>query len=109
MDVPQLLCMRLSRASACLTQTGDGTNAVRDALVEACDPVIGLTIVNQALDTFLKRVSRDSTVDISARTGAYCFCLVAMAKFILVLPAEVVEDELPRVQGSLIKVSRRVR
>ncbi|KAG8885181.1 suppressor of tub2 mutation [Tulasnella sp. 331] len=81
----------------------EGTNAIRDALVEVCDPVIGLTIVHQDLDAFLKRVGREPSSPTEARTSSYCFCLVAMAKFILLLPAEVVEDELPRVQASLLK------
>ncbi|KAG9014262.1 suppressor of tub2 mutation [Tulasnella sp. JGI-2019a] len=81
----------------------EATNSIRDALVEACDPVIGLTIVHQDLDAFLKRAGKEPSAGAEARTSSYCFCLVAMAKFILLLPAEVVEDELPRVQGSLLK------
>lgn len=85
-------------------QAYEGTNAIRDALVEKCDPVIGLTIVHQDLDAFLKRSTKDDSITDAARTTSYSFCLVAMAKFILLLPAEVLEDELPRVQGSLLKV-----
>jgi len=34
---------------------------------------------------------------------AYCFGLVAIAKYILMLPAEVLEEELPRIKPTILK------
>lgn len=88
----------------CSLQVFEATNAIRDVLIEKYDPIMGLSTVHRGLEDFLKRpVADESLVD--ARTSSYCFSLVALAKFILLLPPEVLEDELPRLKITLITVS----
>ncbi|KIO19258.1 hypothetical protein M407DRAFT_11490 [Tulasnella calospora MUT 4182] len=79
----------------------EATNAIRDVLIEKCDPIMGLSTVNRGLEDFLKRPAAEESL-VDARTSSYCFSLVALAKFILLLPGEVLEDELPRLKGTLI-------
>jgi CLIP-associating protein 1/2 len=38
------------------------------------------------------------------KAATYAFGLIALGKFILLLPAEVLEDELPRLKGTLTSV-----
>lgn len=56
------------------------------------------------------RAFRDSPLpaltDLDIKNGTYAFGLIALGKFILRLPAEVLEDELPRLRATLISVSR---
>ncbi|KAG8938284.1 suppressor of tub2 mutation [Tulasnella sp. 408] len=79
----------------------EATNAIRDVLIEKCDPILGLSTVHRSLEGFLKRPAPEESL-VDARTSSYCFSLVALAKFILLLPAEVLEDELPRLKNTLI-------
>lgn len=59
------------------------------------------------------RVFRDSPIPFGSNTeikdGSYAFGLIALGKFMLRLPAEVLEDELPRLKATLIAVSARHR
>ncbi|KAG8929562.1 suppressor of tub2 mutation [Tulasnella sp. 418] len=80
----------------------EATSGVRDALIERSDPVFGLTTIHRNLEDFLKKPPPDSSL-VDAKTSSYCFGLVAIAKFILMLPPEVLEDQLPRIKGLLIK------
>lgn len=84
-------------------QVFEATNAIRDVLIEKCDPILGLSTVHRSLEGFLKRPAPEESL-VDARTSSYCFSLVALAKFILLLPAEVLEDELPRLKNTLITV-----
>lgn len=79
----------------------EATNAIRDVLIEKCDPILGLSTVHRNLEDFLKKPAVEESLA-EARTSSYCFSLVALAKFILLLPPEVLEDELPRLKGTLI-------
>ncbi|KAG8992281.1 suppressor of tub2 mutation, partial [Tulasnella sp. 427] len=79
----------------------EATNAIRDVLIEKCDPIMGLATVHRGLEDFLKRSVVDETL-VDARTSSYCFALVALAKLMLLLPPEVLEDELPRLKNTLI-------
>lgn len=80
------------------------TTQFRDALTSRIEPVYGLTIMHASIRAF-----RDSPLhvltDLDVKNGTYAFGLIALGKFILRLPAEVLEDELPRLKVTLISVS----
>jgi CLIP-associating protein 1/2 len=46
-----------------------------------------------------------SPSDVELANGTYAFGLIALGKFILRLPKEVLEDELPRLRTTLTSVS----
>ncbi|TBU58755.1 clasp N terminal-domain-containing protein [Dichomitus squalens] len=77
------------------------TNFFRDTLTSRIEPVYGLTTLHAALRAF-----RDAPLPPSATTeirdGTYAFGLIALGKFFLRLPAEVLEEELPRLRSTLI-------
>ncbi|KAI0301798.1 clasp N terminal-domain-containing protein [Multifurca ochricompacta] len=79
----------------------EATNTLRDALATRVEAVYGLTTLHAALVSF-----RASPVPLSCleevKAGSYAFGLIALAKFALRLPAEVLEDELPRLKHTLI-------
>ncbi|KAF9485369.1 hypothetical protein BDN70DRAFT_871407 [Pholiota conissans] len=79
----------------------EGTTAIRDALASKADPVYGLTTIHASLKQFQSEAppSADSA-DVKAAT--YAFGLMALGKFILRLPAEIAEEELPRLKTTLI-------
>lgn len=47
----------------------------------------------------------EPALDAGAKAGSHAFGLIALGKFILRLPAEVLEEELPRLKQTLIAVS----
>ncbi|KAH9894282.1 clasp N terminal-domain-containing protein [Cubamyces lactineus] len=77
------------------------TNLFRDTLTSRIEPVYGLTTLHASLRAF-----RDTPPPPSATTeirdGTYAFGLIALGKFFLRLPAEVLEEELPRLRSTLI-------
>ncbi|OSC99183.1 hypothetical protein PYCCODRAFT_1480052 [Trametes coccinea BRFM310] len=77
------------------------TNLFRDTLTSRIEPVYGLTTLHACLRAF-----RDTPPPPSATTeirdGTYAFGLIALGKFFLRLPAEVLEEELPRLRSTLI-------
>ncbi|KAI0771878.1 clasp N terminal-domain-containing protein [Trametes elegans] len=77
------------------------TNLFRDTLTSRIEPVYGLTTLHASLRAF-----RDTPPPPSATTeirdGTYAFGLIALGKFFLRLPAEVLEEELPRLRATLI-------
>ncbi|KAI9067582.1 hypothetical protein FKP32DRAFT_1588408 [Trametes sanguinea] len=77
------------------------TNLFRDTLTSRIEPVYGLTTLHACLRAF-----RDTPPPPSATTeirdGTYAFGLIALGKFFLRLPAEVLEEELPRLRATLI-------
>ncbi|OJT13545.1 Protein STU1 [Trametes pubescens] len=77
------------------------TNLFRDTLTSRIEPVYGLTTLHACLRAF-----RDAPPPPSATTeirdGTYAFGLIALGKFFLRLPAEVLEEELPRLRATLI-------
>lgn len=48
--------------------------------------------------------ARPESSDEDAKALTYAFGLIALGKFILRLPAEIAEEELPRLRGTLISV-----
>ncbi|EIN10669.1 hypothetical protein PUNSTDRAFT_142631 [Punctularia strigosozonata HHB-11173 SS5] len=79
----------------------EATNAVRDALASRTEPVYGLTTIHASLRAFqAEPVPAGSAPEVKAST--YAFGLMALSKFIVRLPAEVLEEELPRLKNTLI-------
>lgn len=79
----------------------EATNTIRDVLAANIEPVYGLTTMHASLRAFRAEphpVSSDEDV----KSAAYAFGLIALGKFILRLPAEIGEEELPRLKGTLI-------
>ncbi|KAJ7499121.1 clasp N terminal-domain-containing protein [Mycena latifolia] len=79
----------------------EATNTIRDALTTRIEPVYGLTTMHASLRSF----STESYPPIASeevKASSYAFGLIALGKFILRLPAEIAEEELPRLRGTLI-------
>lgn len=89
---------------AFLAQVMQATTDFRDALTSRIEPVYGLTTMHSSIRTF-----RDSplppTASSDIKDGTYAFGLIALGKFMLRLPAEVLEEELPRLRATLTSVS----
>ncbi|KIP12816.1 hypothetical protein PHLGIDRAFT_97512 [Phlebiopsis gigantea 11061_1 CR5-6] len=75
------------------------TTNFRDMLASRIGPVYGLTTLHASLRAFRQQTS--SPADLEITNGTYAFGLIALGKFILRLPAEVLEDELPRLRITL--------
>lgn len=84
-------------------QVLEATNTIRDALTENIEPVYGLTTMHASLRAFHAEPCPESTSE-EVKSAAYAFGLIALGKFILRLPAEIAEEELPRLKGTLISV-----
>ncbi|KAG6880057.1 hypothetical protein C0992_006869 [Termitomyces sp. T32_za158] len=79
----------------------EATSTIRDALTASIEPVYGITTMHASLRTFLAE-PRPTTSDDDVKSASYAFGLIALGKFILRLPAEIAEEELPRLKGTLI-------
>lgn len=88
------------------TNVFEATNTIRNIMIDKFDPILGLSAIHKSLEAFLKSYQSETSND-SVRTSSYAFALIGLAKYILLLPAEVLEDELPRIRPSLLKVSNR--
>ncbi|KAL4241509.1 CLASP family protein [Abortiporus biennis] len=76
------------------------TTTFRDALTSRIEPVYGLTTMHACLRSFRDApIPPSSSVDV--RDGTFAFGLTTLGKFMLRLPAEVLEDELPRLRLTL--------
>ena len=80
----------------------EATSTIRDALTTRSDPVYGLTTFHGCLKSFQQEQSGPAEQEVKAATVA--FGLIALGKFVLRLPAESAEEELPRLKGTLISV-----
>lgn len=79
----------------------EATSTIRDALTSKVDPVYGLTTFHACLKSFhVEEHPEWSEKD--AKSATYAFGLIALGKFILRLPAEIAEEELPRLKNTLI-------
>lgn len=79
----------------------EATNTLRDALASRIEPVYGLTTIHGSLRAFqAENLSPSQNIDV--KTSSYAFGLIALGKFMLRLPAEILEDELPRLKVTLI-------
>ncbi|KAH9179965.1 clasp N terminal-domain-containing protein [Lactarius sanguifluus] len=92
-----LLTIRYSN----LQRVFEATNTLRDALAARVEAVYGLTTLHAALVSFRATPVPPPYSD-EAKASSYAFGLIALAKFALRLPAEVLEDELPRLKHTLI-------
>jgi len=79
----------------------EATNTIRDALVIQIEPVYGLTTMHASLRAF-QADKHHSLSDDVIKAASYAFGMIALGKFVLRLPAEVLEEELPRLKGTLI-------
>lgn len=81
----------------------EGTNAIRDALTTKLDPVYGLTTIHASLRVF-HLAAPPSPDEEEVKAATYAFGLMALGKFVVRLPAEIAEEELPRLKATLITV-----
>ncbi|KAJ3790562.1 clasp N terminal-domain-containing protein [Lentinula aff. detonsa] len=79
----------------------EATNTIRDVLTARIEPVYGLTTLHASLRAFHAEAP-PSAEDSDCKTASYAFGLIALGKFILRLPAEIAEEELPRLRDTLI-------
>ncbi|KAH9482989.1 Protein STU1 [Psilocybe cubensis] len=79
----------------------EGTNAIRDTLTSKIDPVYGLTTMHASLRVFHSEPTPVADSE-EVKAATYAFGLMALGKFILRLPAEIAEEELPRLKATLI-------
>ncbi|KAJ7047581.1 clasp N terminal-domain-containing protein [Mycena alexandri] len=79
----------------------EATNTIRDALTTRIEPVYGLTTMHASLRSFSAEAYPPIASE-EAKAASYAFGLIALGKFILRLPAEIAEEELPRLRGTLI-------
>lgn len=63
----------------------------------------GLTTLHASLRAFYAEPLSDATTQ-EVKLASYAFGLIALGKFILRLPAEILEDELPRLKTTLTSV-----
>ena len=80
------------------------TTQLRDLLTSRIEPVYGLITMHASIRAF-RDAALPATGDLDVKNGTYAFGLIALGKFVLRLPAEVLEDELPRLRATLIAVS----
>ncbi|KAK2466497.1 hypothetical protein APHAL10511_002139 [Amanita phalloides] len=79
----------------------EATNIIRDHLTSKIEPVYGLTTMHAGLRAFHAQAPTTDHEEIIKATS-YAFGLIALGKFILRLPAEIAEEELPRLRQTLI-------
>jgi len=79
----------------------EGTNAIRDALTRKLDPVYGLTTMHASLRVFYA-YAPPSPEGEEVKATTFAFGLMALGKYFLRLPAEIAEEELPRLKHTLI-------
>ncbi|CUA77554.1 Protein STU1 [Coccidioides immitis RS] [Rhizoctonia solani] len=81
-------------------QVLQGTNAIRDALTAAVEPIFGLATANGCLHSFLDEDPPSSELE-PVRANSWAYGLVGMAKIMMRLPPDILEEEIPRVRGTL--------
>ncbi|KAI0316697.1 clasp N terminal-domain-containing protein, partial [Amylostereum chailletii] len=79
----------------------DASNTIRDALTARIDPVYGLTTLHATVLAFLAEPAPETT-HTDTKAGTHAYALIALGKFVLRLPGEILEDELPRLKTTLI-------
>ncbi|THH14964.1 hypothetical protein EW146_g5443 [Bondarzewia mesenterica] len=82
-------------------QIMESANSIRDALTNRIDPVYGLTTMHAVLRVFQTEPPPASS-PAETKASTYAYGLIALGKFILRLPAEILEEELPRLKNTLI-------
>ncbi|KAF8897283.1 clasp N terminal-domain-containing protein [Infundibulicybe gibba] len=79
----------------------EASNTIRDMLTSKIEPVYGLTTMHASLRAFYSEATPEFSDD-SIKATTYAFGLIALGKFVLRLPAEIAEEELPRLKSTLI-------
>ncbi|KIJ56519.1 hypothetical protein M422DRAFT_217939 [Sphaerobolus stellatus SS14] len=84
----------------------EGTLTIRDAQVELMNErnftLYGLSTMNGCLKEFLSQpIPPHASQD--AKIRAYAFGLITMAKFIIKLPPDILEEELPKIKQTLVE------
>ncbi|TRM68360.1 clasp N terminal-domain-containing protein [Schizophyllum amplum] len=79
----------------------EATNSLRDALCARVGPVYGITTLHASLRVFHDE-KPPPTADEEIKAQTYAFGLMALGKFILRVPSEIAEEELPRLKSTLI-------
>jgi CLIP-associating protein 1/2 len=69
--------------------------------------VYGLTTLHGCLKAF-QIVEPPANANTDTKSASVAFGLMALGKFILRLPAEIAEEELPRLKTTLVTVSRGI-
>ncbi|KAI9510431.1 clasp N terminal-domain-containing protein [Russula earlei] len=82
-------------------QVFEATNTLRDAVTSRIEAVYGLTTLHASLVSFRASAVPPSYSE-ETKASSYAFGLIALAKFALRLPAEVLEEELPRLKHTLV-------
>ncbi|CAE6524060.1 unnamed protein product [Rhizoctonia solani] len=81
-------------------QVLQGTNAIRDALTAAVEPVFGLATANGCLHSFVDEDPPTPELE-PVRANSWAYGLVGMAKIMMRLPSDILEEEIPRVRNTL--------
>lgn len=81
-------------------QVLQGTNAIRDALTAAVEPVFGLTTANGCLLAFLDEAPPSPELE-AVRANSWAYGLVGMAKLVMRFPPDILEEEIPRIRSTL--------
>ncbi|QRW04949.1 CLASP amino-terminal protein [Ceratobasidium sp. AG-Ba] len=81
-------------------QVLQGTNAIRDALTAAAEPVFGLTTANGCLLSFLSEAPPTPELE-PVRANSWAYGLIGMAKLVMRLPPDILEEEIPRIRSTL--------
>ncbi|CAE6430854.1 unnamed protein product [Rhizoctonia solani] len=81
-------------------QVLQGTNAIRDTLTAAVEPIFGLATANGCLHSFLDEDPPSTELE-PVRANSWAYGLVGMAKIMMRLPSDILEEEIPRVRGTL--------
>lgn len=68
------------------------------------EPVYGLTTMHASIRAF-GSLPPFETSNTEVKAASYAFGLIALGKFILRLPGEILEEELPRLKITLTSVS----
>ncbi|KAG8694629.1 suppressor of tub2 mutation [Ceratobasidium sp. 395] len=81
-------------------QVLQGTNAIRDALTAAVEPVFGLATANGCLVSFLTDAPPSPDLE-PVRVNSWAYGLIGMAKLVMRFPPDILEEEIPRIRSTL--------
>ncbi|KAF9008682.1 clasp N terminal-domain-containing protein [Cyathus striatus] len=78
----------------------EASSIIRDWMTSNIEPVYGLTTMHASLRAFWAEPAIGD--DEESKRMTYAFGLIALGKFVLRLPAEIAEEEVPRLRATLI-------
>ncbi|KAG8747226.1 suppressor of tub2 mutation [Ceratobasidium sp. 414] len=97
---PELWAFLIRLRYANNEQVLQGTNAIRDALTAAVEPVFGLTTANGCLLSFLEEAPPSPELEV-VRVNSWAYGLIGMAKLVMRFPPDILEEEIPRIRSTL--------